>query len=148
MPARTKINCWEITMRTQNFWLLTSVAASAVLLQAALPTSAEAQTLSGQVSSAQEATMEGVIVSAKKEGSTITVSVVSDDKGHYSFPNGRLEPGKYAISIRAAGYNLDGPKSVDVAANGSTADIKLVKTKNLANQLSNAEWLSSAPGSD
>jgi streptogramin lyase len=135
-------------MRMRNFWLLTSVAVGAILLQAGLPTGANALTLSGQVSSAQEATMEGVIVSAKKEGSTATVSVVSDDKGHYSFPDGRLEPGRYAISIRAIGYNLDGPKSVDVAANGSTADLKLVKTKNLSNQLSNAEWLISAPGPD
>ena len=49
-------------------------------------------------------------------------------------------------SIRAAGYDLDGPKAVDVAADGAKADIKLVKAKNLANQLSNAEWLISAPG--
>ena len=92
--------------------------------------------------------MEGVIVSAKKEGSTITVSVVSDDKGHFSFPDGRLEPGKYTIAIRAVGYDLDGPKSVDVAAGGAKADIKLGKTKNLTNQLTNAEWLISAPGQD
>ncbi len=30
--------------------------------------------------------MEGVVVSAKKAGGTITVSVVSDEKGRYSFP--------------------------------------------------------------
>ncbi len=57
-------------------------------------------------------------------------------------------PGHYAISIRAVGYDLDGPKAVDIAAGGSKADLKLVKTKNLANQLSNAEWLMSAPGPD
>ncbi len=113
--------------------------------------SAQAQTtaaLSGQVSSAEEGSMEGVLVSAKKVGSTITVTVVTDAKGRYSFPADRLDAGHYAITIRATGYNLDGPKAVDVAANGSTADIKLVKTKNLANQLSNAEWLISVPGPD
>src|SRR5215470_7720167 len=36
--------------------------------------------LSGQVSSAKEGAMEGVVVSAKKAGSTITVSVVTDEK--------------------------------------------------------------------
>ena len=60
-------------MRSRNLWLLTSVSAAAFLLQAGLPTIARADTLSGQVSSAEESTMEGVIVSAKKEGSTITV---------------------------------------------------------------------------
>jgi len=113
--------------------------------------SAQAQTagaLSGKVSSAEEGSMEGVLVSAKKQGSTITVTVVTDAKGQYSFPADRLDAGHYAITIRAAGYNLDGPKAVDIAAGGSTADIRLIKTKNLANQLSNAEWLISVPGPD
>ena len=39
--------------------------------------------------------MEGVLVSAKKDGSSITTTVVSDQQGAYSFPNARLEPGKY-----------------------------------------------------
>ena len=99
---------------------------------------AQAQTavaLSGQVSSAEEGSMEGVLVSARKEGSTITVTVVTDATGQYRFPADRLDAGHYAIAIRAAGYNLDGPKALDVAAGGFKADIKLVKTKNLANQL-------------
>ena len=109
---------------------------------------AQAQTLSGQVSSTEEGMMEGVLVSAKKEGSTVTTTVVTNDKGQYSFPAGKLEAGKYAIAIRAAGYVLQGPKSVDVAASGATADLKLGKTKNIASQLSNGEWLLSAPGQD
>src|ERR1700732_1025050 len=79
---------------------------------------AQAQTaaaLSGQVSSAEEGAMEGVLVTAKKDDSTIAVTVVTNAKGEYSFPAGRLGNGHYAIAIRAAGYNLDGPKSVDIA---------------------------------
>src|ERR1041384_6803337 len=84
------------------------------------------QALSGQVSSAAEPVMEGVLVSAKKAGSTVTVTVVSDDKGRYSFPADRLEPGSYAISIRAIGYKLEGPKTAEVAAGATTtADLKL-----------------------
>ena len=112
---------------------------------------AQAQTtaaLTGQVSSAEETTMEGVLVSAKKEGSTITTTVVSNDKGQYSFPAGRLEPGHYNITIRAAGYTIAGPKTVDIAAGGATADIKLDKVANQVPQLSSAEWLLSAPGND
>ena len=52
--------------------------------------------------------MEGVLVSAKKEGSTITITVVSDDKGQFSFPASKLDAGKYNITIRAIGYKLDG----------------------------------------
>src|SRR5260221_15454 len=72
--------------------------------------------LAGQVSSAKEGAMEGVVVSAKKAGGTITVSVVSDAKGHYSFLASKLEPGQYALTIRAVGYELDGPKTADAAA--------------------------------
>src|ERR1700722_7254946 len=75
-----------------------------------------AAALSGRVSSAEEGVMEGVLVSARKEGATITTTVVSDDKGEFSFPAERLGPGRYTIAIRAAGYDLDGPKGVDVPA--------------------------------
>ncbi len=93
--------------------------------------------------------MEGVVVSAKKVGSTVTISVATDDKGRFSFPAARLKPGQYAISIRAIGYDLEDPKSADVAA-GQTAtiDIKLAPTKNLPKQMSNAEWFVSFPGTD
>ncbi len=103
--------------------------------------------LKGQVTSAEEGAMEGVLVSAKREGSNKTVTVVSDAKGQYSFPGPRLEPGKYTITIRAIGYELAAPATSDVLPKGNaTADLKLVKTKNLAAQLSNGEWLHSAPG--
>ncbi len=130
--------------------LLASTSLVCVLgLAPGLPARAQtAAALSGQVSSAEEGLMEGVLVSAKKEGATITVTVVTDAKGQYSFPAGRLDAGHYAITIRAAGYDLGGPRAVDIAASGSQANIKLVKTRKLANQLSNAEWLISAPGPD
>ena len=91
--------------------------------------------------------MEGVLVTAKKAGSTIAVTVVSDEHGHYRFPAGRLEPGHYALRIRAGGYDLDSPSAIDIPAEkGATADIKLRKTANLASQLTNTDWLNSFPG--
>ncbi len=93
--------------------------------------------------------MEGVVVSAKAAGSTVTVSVVSDDKGHYAFPAARLAPGHYALSIRAIGYQLDGAGAADVAqGKDAAADLKLRKVKEVWRQLSNAEWLVSIPGTD
>src|SRR6202050_293480 len=99
--------------------LLLAAAAGLVALVFPAPSPNLAQTaaaLSGQVSSAREGLMEGVVVSARKDGSAITVSVISDDKGRFGFPASRLDPGHYAISIRAAGYDLDGPKDATIAA--------------------------------
>jgi len=129
-----------------------AAGAVALLLQAA-PGSLRAQTeppaLSGRVTSAEEGAMEGVLVSAKKAGSTITITVVSDAQGRYRFPAGKLEPGSYALRIRAVGYDLDGPGAADVAANKTaTLDLKLRKTSDLAAQLSNGEWMPSVPGTD
>jgi len=104
--------------------------------------------LAGKVTAGQEA-LEGVLVSAKKNGSTITVTVVSDKDGRYSFPSARLEPGQYSLGIRAIGYDLDGPGQVSVTADKTaTADLALRKTKDIASQLTNAEWLASMPGTD
>jgi virginiamycin B lyase len=116
-----------------------------------LPESTSAQTaaLSGQVTSAKEGAMEGVVVSAKKQGSTITVSVATDDKGRFSFPATKLAPGQYALATRAVGYDLEGPKTAEVLAGQTTSvEIKLAPTKNLPKQMSNAEWFVSFPGTD
>src|SRR5437879_36832 len=102
---RTSLGRW--TMRLRKLWMLASVGIGALLVQAGLPVSAQAQSgpaLTGVVSSAEEGNMEGVLVSAKKEGTTVAVTVASDEKGNFAFPADRLSPGKYNITIRAAGY--------------------------------------------
>src|SRR2546422_980941 len=107
---------------------------------------AHAQALSGRVSSAEEGAMEGVVVSAKAAGSSVTITVVSDAQGRYSFPASRLQPGTYSLGIRAVGYELGGPETATVLPQGTAIDLKLVKASNLAAQLSNAEWIASVPG--
>jgi virginiamycin B lyase len=123
------------------------LASVVVLAHAPLVSAQSSSALSGHVASAEEASMEGVLVSAKLSGSSKTITVVTDEKGQYAFPQGRLEPGKYNVTIRAAGYDLASAVTPEVPAKGgATADLKLVKTKDLAAQLSNGEWLHSAPG--
>jgi virginiamycin B lyase len=138
-------------MRTRDR-LLTAIIAGCFLLAAGpFVLAAQAQTvaLTGQVTSAEEPVMEGVVVSAKKDGSTIATSVVTDAQGKFAFPADRLEPGHYTLKARAAGYELDGAKAADVAAGQEVkADIKLKKVRNLAGSLTNAEWLVSMPGTD
>jgi hypothetical protein len=127
-------------------------AERAVAREARSPTrvaAAPVAALAGTVSSVEAGAMEGVLVSAKREGATITVTVDSDAQGRYSFPRNRLEPGKYALRIRAVGYELDGAASAEVTADKTaTADLKLRKAKDLAAQLTNTEWLMSMPGTD
>jgi virginiamycin B lyase len=104
--------------------------------------------LTGTVTAGPEA-LEGVLVSARKNGSTITVTVVSGKDGRYSFPAAKLEPGAYALRIRAVGYDLDGPAQVSVVADKTTtADLTLRAAHDIASQLTNAEWLASMPGTD
>src|SRR6266513_4614476 len=107
---------------------------------------AHAQALSGRVSSAEEGAMEGVLVSAKAAGSSVTITVVSDAQGRYSFPASRLQPGTYSLGIRAVGYELGGPATATVLPQGTAIDLHLGKTSNLAAQLTNAEWIASVPG--
>jgi len=57
--------------------------------------------------SAEDAAMEGVLVSATKAGSNITVTVVTGAEGRYAFPASRLGPGRYTLAVRAVGYQLD-----------------------------------------
>ncbi|MBV9237800.1 MAG: carboxypeptidase regulatory-like domain-containing protein [Xanthobacteraceae bacterium] len=126
-------------------------AASASLLasisSAASQAPPAAPALIGQITSAQEGAMEGVVVSARKDGSTITISVVSDGEGRYAFPAAKLLGGHYTLAVRAAGYDLDGAAAADVVPDLTTAvDLKLRPTENLPEQLTNSEWIESVPG--
>ena len=132
--------------------IFASLGAVALLVFAAGQANVGAQrgaALTGAVSSQEEGKMEGVVVTARGEGANFSVSVVSDAKGNYSFPRTHLPAGKYTVKIRAAGYDLTSPDSVDVAA-GKTAklDLTLGKAKDMSTQLSSVEWLMTIPGTD
>ena len=137
-------------MRTRTGVAL-GVAAGVVAIMSSVPRNLGAQesgaALGGSVGSAQEAKMEGVVVSARRDGANFTVSVVSDAQGRYSFPRTHLEPGKYTLTIRAVGFDLARPVRAEVTAGPATAaDLTLEKTKDLASQLSSLEWAMSIPG--
>jgi len=105
--------------------------------------------LRGHVSSAEEPSMEGVVVTAKKNGSTIATSVVTNASGDFQFPAARLEPGSYTVRVRAVGYDLASGASVAIEPGHTTvANLTLDKAKNLTTQLTNAEWLASFPGTE
>jgi streptogramin lyase len=139
-----------MTMRRLRILVGFNFLALVALLAGAghLPAQTAAPALTGKVN-AEQGALEGVLVSAKKDSATVSITVVSDKDGRYSFPAGKLEPGQYSLRIRAVGYDLDGSGPITIAADKTTtADLSLRKTEDLASQLSNAEWLASVPGTD
>src|ERR1700693_5388968 len=94
-------------MRLRRFVLLAAVGAMTACFQLgsnSLRAQTPAAALTGVVNSAEEGAMEGVLVSAQKTGSPITITVVSDEQGRFSFPATKLGPGQYSLRIRAIGY--------------------------------------------
>ncbi len=137
-------------MRAKLMLTLAATAAAMVFPPVIDAVRAEGQAaLTGIVSSEAEGKMEGVVVTARRPGSIVQVSVTTDAEGRYSFPRNRLQPGEYTLSIRAVGYDIDSPTKAKVATNKTaSAGIKLKPTKNLAGQLTNGEWMMSIPGTE
>ena len=140
-------------MLKKTFLAIAIAAAAITLFSAAFnvigAASSPGAALTGEVSSPEEGRMEGVLVSAKRDGSTVTITVVSDAQGRYRFPSSKLEPGRYSLRIRAVGYELESSQPAEVTAQKTTRlDLKLRRAQDLASQLSNGEWLISMPGTD
>jgi streptogramin lyase len=137
-------------MRFLFFPVIAAIASCGFVLTS--PTTVVAQidavALTGTITSAPEGPMEGVLVTAKQDASTISITVVSDGRGHYAFPTSKLGPGRYSLSVRAVGYDLEGPEVIDVTGQTTTRDLKLRTTEDLASQLSNGEWIASVTGTD
>jgi Carboxypeptidase regulatory-like domain len=72
--------------------------------------------LSGSIKSAAGEKMEGVTVSAKIEGGTITTTVFTDETGAYFFPP--LEAGKYKVWAQALSFETM-KSDIDLAAKKS-----------------------------
>jgi virginiamycin B lyase len=136
--------------KTARLWMALALVCVAAIIGGLARLSAQGGVaLSGVANSQEEGNMEGVLVTARRDGANFDVTVVSDAQGKYSFPRTHLQPGKYAVKIRAVGYDLATASTVDVAT-GATAglDLKLQKTKDLSSQITSVEWLMSVKGTD
>ena len=130
----------------RSFLVITAAVAVSVMHAGFGVSQVSAQVLAGRVASAEDGNMEGVVVTAKKTGSTIAISVVTDAQGNFRFPTAKIEPGQYSLRIRAIGFELDGPRTVEVTAQTAPVALKLKKARNLAAQLTSSEWFMSFPG--
>src|SRR6266478_4749356 len=86
--------------------------ACATSLLAATAAHATDQLLSGAITAQSGQKLEGVTVSAKLEGSTITTSVYTDAAGSYVFPP--LPAGRYRVWAQALGFEAS-KGSVDLS---------------------------------
>src|SRR6187549_1637473 len=86
-----------------NLRIILCVMASNLLVAiGTISVQAADQLLSGAIASKAGQNLEGVTVSAKREGSTITTSVYTDTSGNYYFPP--LAAGKYNVWAQALGF--------------------------------------------
>ena len=121
-----------------------TTAVSAIALASALwgmPAVAADAILSGQVKGADGKALNGVAVSAKAEGSTITTTVYTDKGGFYFLPP--LPAGKYRMRAQAVTF---GTQTAMVDADGKKKqDFALAPLKDFARQLSGADLLAALP---
>jgi streptogramin lyase len=104
------------------------LAACVTSLFAAASASAADQMLSGAITTAAGQKLEGVTVSAKLDGSTITTSVYTDSSGTYVFPP--LPAGTYRVWAQALGFE----------ASKGTVDLSAARRQNFAlQQIADAE---------
>src|SRR5882672_180068 len=87
--------------------------AGAAILVVVTGAQAADQLLSGVISSPSGQKLEGVTVSAKLDGSTITTNVYTDAGGSYYFPP--MPAGKYRVWAQALGFET-AKGSVDLTA--------------------------------
>ncbi len=87
--------------------------ASAALVITGFSAQAADQLLAGAITSASGQKLEGVTVSAKRDGTTITTSVYTDQDGNYYFPP--LADGKYLVWAQALGFET-AKDAVDLTA--------------------------------
>jgi virginiamycin B lyase len=85
---------------------------------------ADAATITGTVTGPDGAPLRAAFVQARNAKSKITVSVLSDNQGHYRVPD--LAAGDYRIQIRAPGFRADPKNGVALTAEQNlTQDFKL-----------------------
>jgi streptogramin lyase len=125
---------------------LRSLGVFAVVLCGALPAIGAALPntgLMGTVKSSQGKLLEGVPVSAKAQGSTITTSVYTNRSGEYYFPP--LPAGQYHLWTQAVGFEFTDAERAISPSKKIQQDFTLKPSTASWKQLSDAEWFASLP---
>ena len=91
--------------------------------------------------------LEGVPVSARALGKTVTTSVFTDEKGQYFFPplGAPFEKGKYQVWTQAIGYERVLSEADLHLTNPTVRNFPLRDIDDFTHQLSGSEWLAALP---
>ncbi len=105
--------------------------------------------ITGSVKDAAGRPLNGVFVSAAREGANHTVTVFSDDTGKFRIQN--LPAGKYTVSANAGGFRQS--RQAEVLKPRQVTDINFslepeARAQELLDQATGGEWLVSVPGTD
>lgn len=126
---------------------LLTVAALSIAL-CAIAGTAPPQTgvpLSGSIKSDAGVQLEGVTVSARAAGQTITTSVFTDDDGNYYFPS--MLAGKYRVWAQAEGFEA-GKAEIDLTDAAARQNFTLNTIKNtleIVKQMTGQEYVTALP---
>ncbi len=103
--------------------------------------------LTGTIRSTDGQVMEGVTVSARAEGSTITTSVFTDEEGVYVFPP--MEDEDYRIWAQTVGYSTAHAQAQLSGSEVARRNFSLAaaSTEEVARQMTGADWFASLPES-
>ena len=103
--------------------------------------------LSGTVTAVTGEPMEGVAVSARAAGKTVTTSVFTDQQGQYLFPPlaPPFEAGTYQVWAQAVGYERALADVTLASTQPAAQDFTLTTIDDFTHQLSGTEWLDSLP---
>src|SRR5207247_8388856 len=110
-------------------------------LPAASQSAAPSVELTGTVKDAGGKPLEGVAVSARTEGSSITTSVWTNQNGAYAFP--ALEAGRYRVWAQAIGFDRPVADATVTPGHGTRQDFILKAVEIIPRSLSTAEWMQS-----
>jgi len=99
--------------------------------------------LMGTVKSQNGKALEGVAVSARATGKTITASVFTNRDGEYYFPT--LADGQYRVWAQAVGFDTGRAEPRIVSGKKIQQDFTLKPLQDFSKQLSGTEWANSLP---
>lgn len=102
-----------------------------------------ASNLVGSARASDGSAMEGVAVSARAMGKSITTSVFTDERGEYLFPP--LDSGRYEVWAQAVGYETTRAAVTVDATRQTTHSITLSTIKDITPHVSGSEWLAALP---
>ena len=116
----------------------------AIALSAQAPAPMNGTVLTGVVKSSTGQSLEGMLVTARGNGSSMKITVFTDEQGRYYFPP---QPGgTYEVWAQAVGFDTN-RATAQLAGASAQKDFTMATLADFSRQLSGPEWLASLPAS-